>query len=90
MPVGAAPNTLDQWENTLKESAASPTFGALPVQAVDTALVMKALEPIWTKKAETATRVRGRIEAILDWATVRTHGWREPGKMEGPPGLPSA
>ena len=60
----------DQWENTLK-SYASPTFGALPVQAVDTALVMKALEPIWTKKAETATRVRGRIEAILDWATVR-------------------
>lgn len=54
-----------QWENTLK-SYASPTFGALPVQAVDTALVMKALESIWTKKAETATRVRGRIEAILD------------------------
>ena len=60
----------DQWQNTLK-CYASPTFGALPVQAVDTALVMKALESIWTKKPETATRVRGRIEAILDWATVR-------------------
>jgi len=41
------------------------------VQAIDTALVLKVLEPIWTAKPETAGRVRGRIEAILDWAKAR-------------------
>ena len=60
----------DQWSNTLS-SYVNPIFGALPVQAIDTALVMKAIEPIWNEKPETASRVRGRIEAILDWATVR-------------------
>ena len=50
-------------------------FGALPVQNVDVALVLKALEPIWTTKPETAGRVRGRIERILDWAKAR--GLRE-------------
>lgn len=60
----------DQWQNTL-DTYASPIVGNLPVAAVDTALVMKVVEPIWTKKTETATRVRGRIEAVLDWCTVR-------------------
>jgi Arm DNA-binding domain len=64
----------DQWRNTLN-SYASPVFGSLPVQAVDVALVMKALEPIWKTKPETASRLRGRIEAVLDWATVR--GYRK-------------
>ncbi|TPW00243.1 MAG: putative prophage CPS-53 integrase [Beijerinckiaceae bacterium] len=59
-----------QWEATLS-TYVSPTFGALPVEAVDTALVMKALELIWTTKPETASRVRGRVESILAWATVR-------------------
>jgi integrase len=59
-----------QWESTLA-TYAGPAFGALPVAAVDTALVMKVLEPIWTEIPETASRVRGRIEAVLDWATVR-------------------
>jgi integrase len=59
-----------QWETTLA-TYAGPVFGALPVNAVDTALVMKALEPIWTTIPETASRLRGRIEAVLDWATVR-------------------
>ncbi|GEO42759.1 phage integrase [Skermanella aerolata] len=59
-----------QWASTL-ETYANPVFGDLPVQAVNTALVMKALEPIWRTKTETASRVRGRIEAVLDWATVR-------------------
>ena len=49
-------------------------FGALPVSAIDTGLVMRALEPLWTTRPETASRVRGRIEAILNWAT--THGYR--------------
>ncbi|MCJ2077900.1 tyrosine-type recombinase/integrase [Methylobacterium sp. E-016] len=59
-----------QWTATL-ETYAYPAFGDLPVQAVDTGLVMQALEPIWSAKPETATRVRGRIESVLDWATAR-------------------
>lgn len=59
-----------QWESTLA-TYAEPTFGSLPVQAIDTALVLKVVEPIWTTKPETAGRVRGRIEAVLDWATAR-------------------
>ncbi len=58
-----------QWTSTL-ETYAFPVIGSLPVQAVDTPLVLKVLEPIWQVKTETASRVRGRIEAILDWATV--------------------
>ena len=58
-----------QWENTI-ETYASPVIGSLPVAAVDTALVVKVLTPIWQNKTETATRLRGRIESILDWATV--------------------
>ncbi|TAL54135.1 site-specific integrase [Pandoraea sp.] len=59
-----------QWESTL-ETYAEPVFGKTPVSEIDTALVMKVLEPIWKEKTETATRVRGRIESVLDWATVR-------------------
>jgi hypothetical protein len=59
-----------QWPNTLRDYV-SPVFDALPVDAVDTGLVMKALEPIWTLRPETASRVRGRIESVLAWATVR-------------------
>jgi integrase len=60
----------DQWKNTLA-TYAGPVIGTFPVQAIDTALVLKVLEPIWSTKPETASRVRGRIEAILDWAKVR-------------------
>lgn len=60
----------EQWENTLK-TYVSPVFGSLPVQAVDVGLVMKALEPIWTAKPETAARIRGRIESVLNWAKAR-------------------
>jgi integrase len=59
-----------QWQSTLA-TYASPVFGALPVATIDTGLVMRALEPIWTAKPETAGRVRGRIESVLDWAKVR-------------------
>jgi integrase len=45
----------------------------LPVQKIDTGLVVRVLEPIWTTKTETATRVRQRIEAVLDSATARGH-----------------
>src|SRR6202043_1305024 len=59
-----------QWSNTLA-TYAGPVLGFLPVKAVDVELVMKVLEPIWSKKPETASRLRGRIEAVLDWAKVR-------------------
>lgn len=61
-----------QWDSTL-EAYAHPLIGDLPVQGIDTALVMKIIEPIWATKTETASRLRGRIEAILDWATVREY-----------------
>jgi integrase len=64
----------DQWQATLT-TYATPVFGKLPVAAIDTGLIMRALEPIWTTKPETASRVRGRIESVLAWATVR--GFRQ-------------
>ncbi|WP_395770255.1 tyrosine-type recombinase/integrase [Arenimonas sp.] len=63
----------DQWTNTLS-TYASPVFGHLPVADIDTSLVMKCLTPIWESKTETASRVRGRIESVLGWAT--TSGYR--------------
>ena len=59
-----------QWRSTLA-TYATPVIGGLPVQDVDTPLVLKVLEPIWNTKTETASRVRGRIELILDWAKAR-------------------
>ena len=64
---------LDQWTNTLA-TYASPVFGQLPVAAIDTALVVKCLAPIWQTKTETASRLRGRIESVLGWAA--TSGYR--------------
>ena len=61
------------WDATLKTSA-YPTIGALPVADVDTGHVMDILDPIWRVKSETASRVRGRIESVLDYAKAR--GWR--------------
>jgi integrase len=61
-----------QWKATLK-TYASPVFGKLAVGDVDTGLVLKALQPIWSTKSETAHRVRGRVESILDWAKVAGH-----------------
>jgi integrase len=55
--------------NTLEQHV-YPTLGSLPVSEIDTALVMKVIEPLWRTTTETASRVRGRIESILDWAKV--------------------
>src|SRR3984893_8775041 len=63
-----------QWTNSLA-TYVGPVFGAMPIQRVDVALVMKVLDPIWPTKPETASRVRGRIERVLDWAKVR--GFRQ-------------
>jgi integrase len=59
-----------QWEATL-ETYAYPIIGALPVQSIDTALVMAVLDPIWSTKPEAASRVRGRIESVLGAAKAR-------------------
>lgn len=62
------PKHVQQWENTLS-TYAYPVLGGLPVSSIDEALVLKVLMPIWKEKTETATRLRGRIESVLDWAT---------------------
>jgi integrase len=71
-PSWKNPKHAQQWRNTLTEYA-SPVFGHLPVQEIDTSLVMRVIEPIWLEKTETASRVRGRIERILSWAIVRKY-----------------
>ncbi|WP_132979293.1 site-specific integrase [Pigmentiphaga sp. D-2] len=72
-----------QWQSTLS-TYAEPVFDKLPVAAIDTGLVMKVLEPIWRTKTETASRLRGRIEAVLDWATVRGYRTGEnPARWKG-------
>src|SRR5207302_274123 len=63
-----------QWRNTLA-TYVYPVIGDLPVAAVDAGLVVQVLDPIWSEKPETASRVRGRIETVLDAATVR--GYRQ-------------
>jgi integrase len=60
----------DQWRNTLA-TYASPVIGTLPVSLVTTAHVLRILQPIWSTKTETATRIRGRLEKVLDWCKVR-------------------
>jgi integrase len=62
-----------QWGSTLK-TYAYPAFGNTAVCRIDTGLVLRAIEPIWRTKPETASRLRGRIETILNAAKVR--GWR--------------
>ncbi|MBN9268404.1 MAG: integrase arm-type DNA-binding domain-containing protein, partial [Hyphomicrobium sp.] len=66
-----------QWTASLARYA-FPTIGTLAVGDVDVGHVMKILEPIWYTKPETASRVRGRIESILDWAVAR--GYRKKGE----------
>lgn len=69
----------DRWNNakhraqflsTLSQYA-YPTIGNIAVADIDVGLVLRVLEPIWKVKPETAARVRGRIETVLNWATVR-------------------
>jgi integrase len=58
-----------EWPSSLRRHV-FPTLGALPVASIGTPLVVKALENVWQNAPETGARLRGRIEAILDWATV--------------------
>lgn len=59
-----------QWRNTL-DTYATPVIGNMLVRDVKTPHILKILNPLWAEKTETATRVRGRIEAVLGWATAR-------------------
>lgn len=61
-----------QWENTLA-AYATPELGKMLVQDITTQDVLRVLKPLWTDKTETASRLRGRIEAVLSWATVAGH-----------------
>lgn len=75
----------EQWTNTLK-TYASPIIGNIDVALIDTSHIMRILEKdnFWTEKTETAHRVRGRIESILDWATVRKYRTGEnPARWKG-------
>lgn len=73
---------VQQWENTLA-TYVYPKFGHLPVVSIDTGMVLAVLQQpvettgdtLWLAKTETASRLRGRIESILDWATFR--GYRQ-------------
>ena len=72
-----------QWENTLK-TYASPIIGKLPVGTIDTAAVLRVLQPIWASKNETADRVRGRIEKIMKRAIVlKYHPGPNPATWKG-------
>lgn len=62
----------DQWTTTL-QTYVYPIFKDRPVAAIDDDLVLKVLQPIWKEKTETASRIRGRIERILDWARVKKY-----------------
>lgn len=73
----------DQWTNTLA-TYASPVLGHVPVAQIDTALVLAVLKPIWTTKTETATRVRARVEKVLDAAkTLHYRTGENPARWKG-------
>jgi integrase len=72
-----------QWTATL-ETYAYPVIGSLPVGAVETAHVLKILQPIWNSKTETASRVRGRIEKVLDRAkALKIRSGENPARWKG-------
>ena len=81
-----------QWINTLS-TYASPLLGKQPVELITTDLIYKVLGPIWTTKTETASRVRQRIEVVLDWCKARGYmNGENPARLKGALGelLPKA
>jgi integrase len=68
--AGWSPRHAQLWRRSIELHV---TFGKLPVASIDTAIVMKDLEPLWRDIPDIASRVRGRIESILDWARVRKY-----------------
>lgn len=83
-PEWRNPKHGDQWRNTLA-TYASPVVGRMPVDQIQLRDVLDVLEPIWLVKTETAVRLRGRIEAILDWAavTMERHDFVNPAQWKG-------
>lgn len=74
---------LQQWESTLA-TYAKPYFDGLAVADIDNDLVLRCLESVWKEKPETASRLRGRIEQVLDWAKVRGYRTGEnPARWKG-------
>ena len=72
-----------EWERSLAKYA-FPVLGNLPVAAIDTPLVLKVIKPLWERVPETASRVRGRIENVLGWATVHHYrGGDNPARWNG-------
>lgn len=63
---------IKQWRSTIQKYA-NPVIGKMLVRDVGLPQIMKVLEPIWRTKTETASRLRGRLESVLDWATVREY-----------------
>lgn len=85
-----SPKSEAQWSSSLRTHA-HPIIGKFAVADIDVAAVLRVLDPIWRVKPETASRIRGRIERILDWATVRGYRkgdnparWRESLKSQLP------
>jgi integrase len=72
IPEWKSKKHAQQWSNTLT-TYAYPVIGNLPLSEIDTDLILKVIEPIWVSKAETASRVRQRIETVLDWARARQY-----------------
>jgi integrase len=72
--AGWTPRHKRVWENSIRNHV-SPVFGSLSVSAIDEALVLKVLKPMWSTKHVTAKNLRERIEAVLDWA--RVHKYRQ-------------
>ena len=72
----------EQWRNTLNSTY--PQIGAVQVRDIELAHVLGVLQPIWKTKTETASRLRGRIESVLDWAAARGHrGGLNPARWKG-------
>jgi integrase len=69
-PGWKSPRHCEQWHQTLKDFIL-PVLGPLACQSIDTAAVRRVLDPIWSCKPETASRVRGRIKTVLDYAKVK-------------------
>jgi integrase len=80
-PSWRNPKHRQQWESTLS-TYCYPKIGSLPVQSIDTAMVLDIVRPIWLTKTETASRVRGRIEAIIDYATPQYRDGDNPARWQ--------
>jgi integrase len=77
------PKHRQQWRNTL-DTYAMPVIGKLPIAAITAAHVVEILRPIWLEKNETARRIRGRIEAVLDYAANPDDlAYRNPASLTG-------